>query len=215
MVALIYYFLTGFAWVSLRLVARWQVLGKERVPPRGPLIMVANHLSMTDPPIIAASLPRRVVYMAKIELFRSWMAPVVRGYGAFPVRRGQVDRDALRQAQVILGRGQVLGVFVEGGRSASGSLQSPFLGAALLALRTGSPVLPVAICGTEQLRGTGWFRRPRITVSIGEPVHPSRKEARLARGELQEFTQRLMEGIAALLPPQYRGSYGMEAPLVR
>ncbi len=189
-------------------LTRFQVVGGGNVPKTGPLIVVSNHLSRADPPIIGAGIPRRIVFMAKEELFRSpLMALVVKGFGAFPVRKQEADRDALRQAQEVLEKGLALGVFPEGTRSKTAVLQPGMLGAAFIALRTGAPVLPVGICGTEGLRGAGFLRHPAITINIGEPFTVAPAQGRVTRQALQDLTAFMMGRIAQLLPPRYQGVY--------
>lgn len=200
------------AWlvrVLLSLLARWQVRGRERVPGRGPLVIVANHLHFIDPPILMGSLPRRILFMAKEELFHHPLAWVVKGVGAFPVRRQQLDRASFRRALSALDKGLAVGIFPEGSRSPSARLQPALLGTAFLLRHRPVPVLPVAIWGSERLNGISWiFRRPRITVSIGEPFTWTGKDGRLSREALQELTDSIMDRIAALLPEPYRGVYG-------
>ncbi|MEE8472888.1 MAG: lysophospholipid acyltransferase family protein, partial [Dehalococcoidia bacterium] len=167
-----YYFITALAKTLFTLLTRWHVQGRERVPQQGSLIVVANHLNNADPAVLGASIPRLIVFMAKEELFDSWLKSLlIRGYCAFPVRKGRVDRVALTRAGAVLRQGQVLGMFPEGTRSDSqAQLQPAFRGAALLARRYQAPILPVGISGTERLNGFGWvFTRPRVTVEIGEP----------------------------------------------
>jgi len=120
----------------LLLLSDWEVEGKENVPPSGPLIVVANHLNLPDPPLLTASIPRRIIFMAKEELFRSRGGPFVRWFGAFPVRRGELDREAIRQAMEILDAGLALGMFPEGRRSPNSGLIQAEPGTALIALRS-------------------------------------------------------------------------------
>jgi len=203
-----YYPSIWFVKSLLLTITRFQVVGVGNVPKTGPLIVVSNHLSRADPPIIGAGIPRRIVFMAKEELFHSpLMALVVKGFGAFPVRKQGADRDALRQAQEVLEKGLALGVFPEGTRSKTAVLQPGMLGAAFIALRTGAPVLPVGICGTEELRGAGFLRHPAITINIGEPFTVAPAQGRVTRQALQDLTAYIMERIAQLLPPSYQGVY--------
>ena len=194
----------------LIVLTRWRVEGRENVPRTGPLIVVSNHLNLIDPPLLGASMPRRITFMAKQELFDSTFSRlVVENYGAFPVRRGQLDRKAVRQALEQLNSGQVLGIFPEGKRSSDSRLQPAQLGASLLASHSGVPVVPVGIHGSERVKGVGsvLFRRPRITVTIGRSfVLPADKEKR-GRQRLVRHSDLIMERIAELLPEGYRGTY--------
>jgi len=191
------------------LLTRWQVRGRENVPSQGPLLIVSNHLNLTDPPLLGISLGRKVIFMAKEELFRSrFSSYFIRGFGAFPVRRGQLDKKALRQAQQVLAEGVALAMFPEGTRSRNAQLQPAFSGSALIAYRHGVPILPVGITGTEKIKGVAWLlRRPRITVNIGHPFYLPPVNSKLSKDELAELTNSMMERIAELLPREYRGNY--------
>ena len=193
----------------LLLLTRWRVKGKENVPSQGPVVVVANHLNLADPPLLWVSLGRTTVFMAKQELFRSrFSSYFIRSLGAFPVHRGQLDRKALRQAEQLLANGMALITFPEGTRSKTGQLQPAFSGSALIALRSGVPILPVGITGTERIKGVAWLlRRPRITVNIGQPFHLPLASSKLTKVELVRLTNYMMGRIAELLPPEYRGNY--------
>lgn len=191
------------------LLTRCQVKGKENVPSRGPLLVVANHLNLADPPIIAVSLGRKTIFMAKEELFQSRFSRYFIGNGgAFPVRRGQLDRKALRQAKTVLDKGLALVMFPEGSRSKDTRLQPAFPGSALIALRNDTPILPIGITGTERIKGPTWlFRRPRLTVNIGHPFRLPRADGKLSKTELTRLTNFMMERIEELLPAEYRGNF--------
>ena len=192
----------------LALFTRWQVNGRENLPREGPLLVVANHVNAADPPILCVSLSRKVLVMAKEELFRSkFVGYFIRGFGSFPVYRGRLDMKALRRAEQLLAQGFALVMFPEGQRSHSGQLQPAFPGSALIAVRSCVPILPVGIIGTKQLRGMGWLRRPRITVNIGQPFNLTPPNSKPTRTELAGCTKLIMEHIAELLPPEYRGNY--------
>jgi len=212
----------SFYWAASRLMAlvvsvfgRWQVRGGAHVPRRGPLLVVSNHLHNADPPLLAATLRRRRLrFMAKIELFRGdWKGLPIRLFGAFPVRRFEADLAALRQAQDLLKAGEAIVILPEGHRNRVGTgMQQAYPGAALIALRSGAPVLPVAITGTEQIRGLGiLLRQPRITVTVGEPFLLSRT-GKIDRAAVEQAAGEMMRRIAALLPPAYRGVWAAEAP---
>lgn len=204
-----YYVGRVIARALFTLTTRWEVRGRENIPAEGPLLVVANHLNLTDPPLIGISLGRKMMFMAKEELFRSPLtACFVGGFGAFPVHRGKLDRKAIRQSQQVLTDGLALIMFPEATRSKTARLQRAFPGSALIAMRSGVPILPIGIAGTEGVKGIGWIlRRPRITVNIGRPFYlPS--SSRLTKDGLIENTTLIMERIAELLPPKYRGVYG-------
>jgi len=204
-----YHVARGIVKLLLRLLTRWRVEGGENVPRQGPLLVVANHLHLVDPPLLGVSLNRRLVFVAKEELFRSRLtAYLLRRLGAFPVRRGRPNRKALRQAGQFLDEGLAVVVFPEGARSRGGQLRPAFPGAVLMAVRNGVPVLPVGLTGTEKLKGLSWvLRRPGITVSIGRPFHLPPASGRLTRVELDRQADFVMRRIAELLPVEYRGDY--------
>ena len=195
--------------VSLFLFSRWQVEGRENIPGQGPLLVVANHLHNADPPLVAVSLNRRVAFMAKEELFRSrFSSYFLRSLGAFPIHRGRLDRQALRQAQRVLDDGLALVIFPEATRSKNAQLSPAFPGAALIAVRSGALILPMGITGTEKIRGAiWWLHRPRITVNIGHPFHLPPVKDKLSRTELAGLTDFIMGHIAELLPVEYQGNY--------
>ena len=196
------------------LLTRWQVKGRENVPSQGQLLVVVNHLSLADPPLLGVSLGRKVAFMAKEELFRSrFSAYFIGSLGAFPVHRGKLDREAIRQAKQVLADGMALVMFPEAMRSKNAQLQPAFPGSALLAKHSGVPILPVGITGTERIKGIGLvLRRPHITVNIGHSFYLPPVGGKLTKAELAGQTDFIMERIAELLPPQYRGDFtGKEA----
>ncbi len=205
----VYYAGRFLARMLLFFFAHLRVNGRENVPEQGPLLIVANHINLADPPILSVSIRRKAMFMAKEELFRSRFSRyIVRNFGAFPVRRGQVDRGALRQAERLLAQGLALIMFPEGQRSKNAQMQPAFAGSALIAARSCVPVLPVGITGTEKIKGKAWlFHRPRITVNIGSPFYLPAVDGKLTRAELVQFTNSMMEHIAELLPPEYRENY--------
>ncbi len=204
-----YVLATGTMKSLLISFTRWHVSGKENVPQNGPLIVVANHLNLPDPPLLSASIPRRLFFMAKQELFNSRGRAFVRAFGAFPVRRGVPDRQAIRQAIGTLESGKALCMLPEGKRSPDHRMGKADFGSALIALRSSAPVLPVGITGSEQIDGIGLvLRRPRITVSIGKPFSFPKSTGKLERERLIEVSNHIMYRIAELLPKEYQGIYG-------
>jgi 1-acyl-sn-glycerol-3-phosphate acyltransferase len=173
------------------------------------VIIVANHLAMADPPLLAVCLGRRVTFMAKQQLFRfppfGW---VMRRLGSFPVNRGRLDINSMRRVHSLLKNGGVVAIFPEGMRSRDHQMHKAYRGVAAIAARAKAPVLPVGIFGTEKLERPWRFGlRPKITVRVGEPFILSRGGHKPDRQELAELTTEMMESIARLLPPEYRGEY--------
>ncbi len=204
-----YWTATFLMKVILLALSRWQVNFQGEVPKSGPLIIVANHVDFIDPPLLSASIPRRIVFMAKQESYSSPGGIFIRFFGAFPVRRGEPDRRALRRAESVLREGLALGMFPEGTRSRTAKIQRPKGGASLVALRSGALILPVGISGSEAVSGLGFiFRRPKITVNVGRPFTLPLREGKTTAAQLDKLSDLIMERIADLLPESYRGAYG-------
>ncbi len=207
----------------LRPAVGFRVEGLEHVPASGPVLVVCNHLHNADPVLISAAFPRPLHFMAKRELFQvpvvGWL---IRRVGAFPVDRGKADRAALRRAEAALQQGIAVGMFPEGTRSVSRSLQRALPGAALVALRTRVPILPLVITGSERLPGNGAKARREagvvdpapshrgIRVRIGQPFHLPSPPAG-GRLSSEAAIEVMMAEVARLLPPDYRGVYAEAA----
>jgi 1-acyl-sn-glycerol-3-phosphate acyltransferase len=194
-------------------LARWEVRGAGRVPAGGPVILVANHNHLLDPPLVAASCERRVHPMAKRELFETpligWFFWV---YGAFPVRRFSGDMGALRVARNYLRNGEIVLMFPEGTRAHGQGMRPALPGAAVVALMSKAPIVPVAITGTDRLRIPAVFvqwilrRRPSLVVEFGQPfsLESVAADARSA----EQATDFMMRRVSELLPERYQGVYG-------
>jgi 1-acyl-sn-glycerol-3-phosphate acyltransferase len=193
---------------ALHLLADIRVSHMERCPPEGPVILVSNHLSYYDIPLIGAWAPRTTLFFSKSEIKR-W--PVIGGiatrYGTIFVRRGESDRQAVRETLTALGNGQLVGVFPEGTRSHGRGMIRALPGVALLAQRSGAAVWPVSVTGSERI---GKDLRPSVTLTGGDPFDPV-AAAVAEHGERpthEQITDTIMRRIAALLPDRYRGAYG-------
>jgi 1-acyl-sn-glycerol-3-phosphate acyltransferase len=208
-----HWFVSFAKWLTrllLFLFSRWRLIGVERVPLDGPLLVVANHQNNADPPILVATVPRVVHGMAKEELFRGWVGVLSRWYGAFPVRRGTPDREAIRTALHYLELGSTVALFPEGTRSKTGILQEGKVGAGLLALRSGAMILPMGIVGTGQLKNPiEILKRPRIDIIFGEPFRLPPHIGGGKTAAAAEATEVIMRRIAELLPPEIRGPYSV------
>ncbi len=190
--------------ILLPLLARRRTVNIENVPTSGPVILAVNHIAWIDIPLASLKVPRVTHYMAKIELFNQpVLGGIMRLLGAFPVKRGEGDRESLRVAERLLAQGNILVIFPEGHRS-GGHLIKAHPGMSLIALRSGAPVVPVAISGSEAV-----FKRfrPQVTVSYGKPLYLETSGARRTRDDLARNTDAIMYHIAELLPPEYRGEY--------
>ncbi|MGH7727180.1 MAG: lysophospholipid acyltransferase family protein [Vulcanimicrobiaceae bacterium] len=175
-----------------RLGWRLRVYGAERVPKSEAMIVVANHVSYFDPPLLGAAMPRPVAYLAKRELFSiPVLGPTIRTLGAFPIDRSRGDLGAFRRALGALEAGLALGIFPEGTRNREGRVR-PQLGSAMLAFRTGVPVVPAYLAGTRDLR-----RSRQVAVAFGEPFAFGNKQ-KATREELSKATDEIMRRIYAL-----------------
>ncbi len=202
--SILYHAIRYFAIGLLSILARIRLRGRYNVPTSGPFIIAANHLSWTDIPLIPLFFKRKVVFMAKEEYFSSRINWLVRFLGAFPVKRGEGDRQALRAAEEQLKKGNILIIFPEGTRSRSHTLAKAHAGLGMIALRSGVPVIPVAIWGSEDvLKKFG----PRVTISYGEPIVFKPQGKKVTREDIDNATTEVMQQIAAMLPPNYRGVY--------
>ena len=191
--------------IFFRLFNRWEVTGREHVPPTGGVLLIANHTSYSDPPIVGSACPRPVHFMAKAELFdRPLLGAFIRRAHAFPVRRGAADRTALRRAVRLLREGKVLLLFPEGTRSPDGRLQELEQGAAFIALSGNAVVVPVGLVGADRLlsRGSPILRPAKLHVRFGPPVDLSDlRGQRHTREILAQACQQMAAGMRALLPP--------------
>lgn len=182
-----------------RLLFRGRTLGNDRVPMQGPVVVVANHGSHLDPPLLGHALGRPVAFMAKAELFGiPLLGRLIRACGAYPVKRGASDREAIRTATARLQDGWAIGVFLDGTRQKDGRVNHPMPGAALLSARSGAPLLPVAIINSHRALGTGqsWPRLVPIQLRIGEPI-PAPASRR--KPDLESTSIELQRRINALL----------------
>ena len=202
---------SSLAKICFTAFARWEVHGKEAMPPMGPLIVVCNHLSNADPPILSASLPRQLYFLGKRSLFSNPISSAfLTAVGVHPLNRDGQDLEALRWNIELLKKDKPIVLFPEGARSQGEGMRKGHPGVAYIAVKTQAPILPVGITGTENIRG--YLRMPfplcRMTVTIGDPFSLPLLEGRITKPILQQMTDMIMYRVASLLPPGYRGHYG-------
>jgi len=182
----------------------------HKIPARGPLILVANHIHLVEVPVFLPQLdPRDVIGLAKRE---SWKNPLYNflfnQWEAIPIDRGVVDREAFRRMLEVLEQGKILAVYPEGTRSRDGRLLQGKAGIVALAQKSGAPMLPIGFHGYENfLSNLKRLRRTDFHIKIGKPFKLNSGAEALLRGSRQEVTDEIMCKIAELLPERYRGYY--------
>jgi 1-acyl-sn-glycerol-3-phosphate acyltransferase len=189
------------AWFGLR------VRGAEHVPASGPALIVSNHQSILDPPVIGGAARRQIYFLAKAELFRIPMfGSLIRALHARPVRREGSDPGALRTAAQLLGEGKALLVFPEGTRSLNGRLGEGKPGVGMLAVTSGAPVVPVYVSGTLEAlpKGSAWPRRSQVSVSFGPALHFKPRNGAGRKERYREAAVEMMRGIAELKEQQHQ-----------
>lgn len=202
-------FIKSLCRLLVSVCTRCEVRGLENYPREGAALVVINHLGDADAVLLLANLPDFPEVIGKIELRDilplRW---VMDGLGVIYVHRGQPDRRALSAALEALRHGRKVIIAPEGRESLTGALEAGTEGAAFLALKAGVPLVPIALTGSENWRVYGnlrRFRRTRVTLTVGKPFALAR-QAR-GPGALAERTRQIMETLARLLPPEYRGKY--------
>lgn len=195
-------------------LGRMEVAGRESVPPYGPLIVVSNHLSFIDPPLLTASISRSLYFIAKKELFHDPISSyVLEKLHVSPFDRSGVRADAVRILFRLLEQDKAVVVFPEGHRSPDHAMKEGFLGVIYLAMKSQAPILPVGVTGTEKIPG---WRMPipfcRLRANIGQPFTLPVIEGRPTREVMKSMLDMVMNRIATLLPEGYRGHYGISAP---
>jgi 1-acyl-sn-glycerol-3-phosphate acyltransferase len=199
-----YWCASTFVFIILKIFFRFSIEDQENLPESGPYVVAANHVSYLDPPVVGVSCRgRQVFFMAKKELFAMpILGPILRGLGSFPVDRENNDLKSLRHGISVLKEGKVMGIFPEGGRSATGELKEGEPGTGLLVKQACVPLVPCGIKGTYK-PVKFWGPIPlfnRVTIKFGKPMTFEDMPDNLASKEkVRLFTVRVMEAIADLL----------------
>ncbi|MFJ7973928.1 lysophospholipid acyltransferase family protein [Psychrobacillus sp. NPDC096389] len=191
----LYSFAKTVVYGILKPIYRFEVIGADKFPKEGGILLCSNHIDNLDPPVVGINAPRPVNFMAKEELFHlPLLKSILPGVRAFPVKRGMSDRDALRRAIKLLKDGEVVGLFPEGTRSKDGQLGKGFSGAGFFALRGEANVVPCAIVGPYKP-----FRRLKVVYGDAIDMQPYRER----KASAEEVTEVIMAHIAELLE-QYK-----------
>ncbi len=171
-----YSLIRAICWLILKIFWRMEVRGIENLPQTGGLIIASNHVSYLDPAVLAASLNRKIYFIAKKEVFKNgFLSFILKNLNAISVDRENADILAFKRAINILREEKVLGIFPEGARSSDGELQELKLGTIKIAMKAGVPILPVGIIGTHKIypRGIKFpiLFKHKIIVKYGDPQY--------------------------------------------
>ena len=201
---------------TLHIFSNWQVIGQENVPLTGPLLIVSNHMSNVDPPLVAASIPRRVNFIAKRGIFKPGIRWFLKAYGAFALNAAKEGNDiqAMLWIRKLLRQNKSVVIFPESTRNPYIGMQQAVPGVALLASKTQTPILPVGITGTERL-GPLWrivFPTGDLRVHIGRPFTLPDTKNPFTHEQLTEMMNTVMGRIADLIPNNYHGVYKPSTP---
>lgn len=192
-------------------VAGWEVRGRDRIPPKGGLIVASNHISFWDPPLIGSAMPREIHYLAKEELFSTpVLGPLIRSLNAIPIRRGAADLTGLARAIETLKQGGALLLFPEGSRMRDGELHPARPGLGLLAVSAGVPIATCFVSGSNR-PGKWWTRRMRVRIDFGvtrdwREYAGAEADAAPGRAMYQSIGDAVMRDIAALKREQERAA---------
>lgn len=202
--------------IYIRITCRLHV-GKEidKIPMKGPLIVVSNHTGQIEVPLVFALLqPRKFTGWAKVETWDNWFLNwVFNLWGMIPIRRGEADTSALRKAEAALANGMIFGIAPEGTRNKTGRLLRAYPGAVLLAVRTGVPILPLAHWGGEvYLTNLKRLKRTDFHIRVGEPFKLELDGVKMTREVRQQIADEMMLRIAELMPHEYHGEYENVTP---
>ena len=196
-----YNVIKALAFFLLKVLFSMEVQGRFNIPKEGGLLVISNHCSQMDPVIIGSMFPRRLYYMAKEELFKiPFLRSLIISLGAFPVKRETGDLRALSKIMELVSRGEAVLLFPEGSRSEDGEVKEFMHGASYVAVKTGVPVLPVAVRGSFEAmpKGQAIPRLTKIKVKVGEVMRLNLGSKR-AKESIYIFTNDLRERVIGLL----------------
>ncbi len=182
-----------------KFVFKGHLIGRENIPQKDAFIMVSNHGSLLDPPLLGHALGRNISFMAKAELFKiPLLGSVIRACGAYPVKRGIADKNTIQTACKKLSKDNCIGIFIDGTRQKNGRVNKPKQGAALLAFKNQKLLLPVAIVNSHKLIRFKFFIPlfSKIVIRVGKPVQPPQSSS---RDDLNSVTMHLRDNINNLI----------------
>jgi len=182
-----------------KFVFRGHLIGRENIPQKNSFIMVSNHGSLLDPPLLGHALGRNISFMAKAELFKiPLLGFIIKACGAYPVKRGFVVKNTIKTACKKLSNDNCIGIFIDGTRQKNGLVNKPKQGAALLAFKNQKLLLPVAIVNSHRLIRFKFFIPlfSKIVIKVGKPVHPPQSSS---REDLNFVTMYLLDEINNLI----------------
>ena len=182
-----------------KFVFRGQLIGRENIPKKNSYIMVSNHGSLLDPPLLGHALGRNISFMAKAELFKiPLLGFIIKACGAYPVKRGIVDKNTIKTACKKLSNDNCIGIFIDGTRQKNGRVNKPKQGAALLAFKNQKLLLPVAIINSHRMIRFKFFIPlfSKIVIKVGEPVQPPQSSS---KDDLNSVTIYLQDKINNLI----------------
>jgi 1-acyl-sn-glycerol-3-phosphate acyltransferase len=194
----VYGFVRAVITPYMLIVNRARAIDSDKIPIEGPVIVAPNHFSFMDHFFVAAFLRREVNFMAKSQLFKRPMQFIYTHGGVFPILRGRRDEEAFKTAHAVLGRGDLIVMYTEGGRSRSGELGEAKPGIGRLALETGAVVVPAAISGSQKARNWKRLQFPKVTVRYGDPIKFDKVVEEPTREQSQAAAEIVMERIEKL-----------------
>ena len=182
-----------------KFVFRGYLIGRDNIPQKDSFIVVSNHGSLLDPPLLGHALGRNISFMAKAELFKvPFLGLIIKACGAYPVKRGIADKNTIKTACKKLSNDNCIGIFIDGTRQKNGRVNKPKQGAALLAFKNQKLLLPVAIVNSHRVMrfkfGIPLFSK--IVIKVGKPIQPPQSSS---RDDLNSVTIRLQDEINYLI----------------
>ncbi len=188
-----------FVFPIYKFVFKGHLIGRDNIPQKDSFIMVSNHGSLLDPPLLGHALGRNISFMAKAELFKMpFLGFIIKACGAYPVKRGIADKNTIKIACKKLSNDNCIGIFIDGTRQNNGRVNKPKQGAALLAFKNQKLLLPVAIVNSHRLIRFKFFIPlfSRIVIKVGKPVQPPQSSS---RNDLNSVTMHLQDKINNLI----------------